>query len=108
MIESPSPNGPNGRAAKGRFAPGNPGGPGNPHARHVAKLRAAMLKAVKPADLREVVNALLAAAKNGDVAAAKELFARLLGPPVELDLLERLDVLEQKLSAGGASCSGRN
>ena len=35
----PSPNRPNGRDEKGRFAAGNPGGPGNPNARKVAAIR---------------------------------------------------------------------
>ena len=98
MSDSPSTNGGNGRSSGGRFAPGNRGGPGNPHAKRVARLRSALFKAVTPADLRDVVAALLASAKGGDVPAAKELLQRLLGPPVELDLVERLDVLEKQLT----------
>lgn len=101
MNDSPSTNGANGRGeertAGGRFAPGNRGGPGNPHARRVAKLRAALFKAVTPADLREVAAALLAQAKAGDVASIKELLQRLLGPPIEADMIERLDELERRL-----------
>ena len=41
--------------------------------------------------------ALLATAKSGDVPAARELLQRLLGPPEALDLVERLDQLEQML-----------
>jgi hypothetical protein len=55
------------------------------------------LKSVKPADLQEVIRALLTAAKAGDVPAAKELMQRLLGPPESLDLLARLDALEAKI-----------
>ena len=51
-----------------------------------------------PQDLRDVVAALLARAKAGEVAAVKELLQRLLGPPVELDLLERIEALEQRLA----------
>jgi hypothetical protein len=61
-------------------------------------LRSELLRSVTPKDLREVVAALLAQAKAGDVPATKELLQRLLGPPVELDLLERLDRLEQRLA----------
>ena len=43
------------------------------------------------------IGALLKSAKEGDVAAAKELLQRLLGPPESVDLIERLDALEQKL-----------
>jgi hypothetical protein len=98
MNDAQSTNGANGRTSGGRFAPGNRGGPGNPHAKRVARLRSALFKAVTPADLRDVVAALLGAAKGGDVAAARELFQRCLGPPTELDLIERLDVLEKQLA----------
>ena len=57
-----------------------------------------MLRAVTPQDLREVVAALLARAKAGEVAAIKELLQRLLGPPVELDLLQRMEDLERNLA----------
>ena len=98
MIRPPSTTGDNGRSAGGRFGPGNKYALGNPHARRVARLRAELLRAVQPEDLREVVGALLTQAKSGDVAAAKELLQRLLGPPVELDLLERLEALERHLA----------
>jgi hypothetical protein len=101
MTDAPSPNAGNGRGAGGRFAKGNGGGPGNPHARRVAELRSAMLNAVTPQDVRDVMAALLAAAKGGDVAAARELLQRLLGPPVELDFVERLAALEEQLAQAG-------
>lgn len=85
------------RDAQGRFAEGNPGGPGNPHAKRVGELRVALLEAVTPADMQAVVKALVEAAKGGDVAAARVLFERVLGKPVEADLIERLEVLEQQL-----------
>src|SRR4051794_12760335 len=78
MSDSPSTTGANGRGGAGRFAPGNKLAKGNPHAKRVARLRAALLKAVSPADLREVIGALLTAAKGGDVPAARELLQRLL------------------------------
>ena len=100
-MKPPSTNGSNGLAkdAKGRFAKGNAGGPGNPLAARVASLRAALVDAVKPADIQAVAAALLAQAKAGDVPSIKELLQRLLGPPVELDVLERVDQLEQRLAA---------
>lgn len=97
MSDSPSTNRPNGRSHRGRFGPGNRGGPGNPFSAQVAKLRSALLGAVKPADLQEVMAALLKQAKSGDVASIKELLQRLLGPPVETDLIERIESLEQRL-----------
>ena len=98
MPSPPSPTAGNGRGAGGRFGPGNRCARGNPHARRVARLRAELLRAVTPQDLRDVVAALLARAKAGEVAAVKELLQRLLGPPVELDLLERIEALEQRLA----------
>lgn len=98
MIESPSPTAANGRSTGGRFAAGNKLAKGNPHAKRVARLRSALLKAVSPADLRDVITALLTAAKGGDVAAARELLQRLLGPTESIDLLDRLHVLEQQLA----------
>ena len=98
MSYPPSTTESNGRGEGGRFRLGNKSAKGNPHARLVARLRAELLRAVTPADLRDVVAALLNQAKTGDVAAAKELLQRLLGPPVELDLLERLEALEQRLA----------
>lgn len=98
MSDSPSTTGSNGRGGGGRFAPGNKLARGNPHAKRVARLRSALLKAVSPADLREVVTALLTSAKGGDVPAAKELLQRLLGPPESIDLMARLDELEATLA----------
>ena len=109
MLNPPSPTESNGRSAGGRFGPGNRCARGNPHAGRVARLRAELLRAVTPQDLRDVVAALLAKAKAGEVAAIKELLQRLLSPPVELDLLQRIgDVAEvaagerrQKRQRGG-------
>jgi hypothetical protein len=101
----PTPNGAiGGRDARGRFAKGNSGGPGNPHVRRVSELRAGLVRAAKPRDLRDVVRALLKAAKTGDVQAARELLSRLLGPPVADDLAIRLAELEKRVEevAGGA------
>ncbi|MCE5302848.1 MAG: hypothetical protein LLF97_07030 [Planctomycetaceae bacterium] len=97
---APSTNGPNGRDAHGRFAKGNAGGPGNPFARQAQHLRGALFAAVTTADLKAVVTKLVQLAKGGDVQAAKVVLDRALGPPVELDLIERIEQLE-------AAASGR-
>jgi hypothetical protein len=83
------------RDEQGRFVDGNPGGPGNPYARQVAALRRELMDAVTPEDLREVVEALVTAAKAGDVTAARILLDRLLGPPVAADLIARIEELEE-------------
>jgi hypothetical protein len=114
MSDAPSPNGRNRRAAGsdrppaaskaargagGRFGPGNPGGPGNPFARAVGRLRAALIAAVSDEDIGEIVHALVAEAKAGNVMAAREVLDRCLGRPVEADLLVRLEELEAAVAA---------
>ena len=74
-------NGANGRDANGRFTTGNKGGPGNPHAKQVAVMRAALLSAVTPEDLHDVIRVLIEKALSGNVSAIKELLDRLYGKP---------------------------
>lgn len=97
MSRTPSTNGSNGRDSSGRFAQGNRGGPGNPHAAKVAQLRSALLNAVKPTELRAIVQALVTKAKQGDIAAAKLLLERVLGPPIATDIADRMEHLEEFL-----------
>ncbi len=96
-MPSPRPNGANGRDAGGRFAAGNAGGPGNPHAKHVGKLRSALLAAVTEKDMRAIAAKLVTLAKGGDVRAIRELFDRVLGKSQEADLVERIERLEAYL-----------
>ena len=79
METLPTINGDNGREPGGRFAKGNPGGPGNPHARRTAEIRATLIDAVSDADLVAMIHTLIAQAKAGDVAAAREVLDRVLG-----------------------------
>ena len=74
-------NGNNGRDKQGRFIVGNSGGPGNPHAKQVALLRGALLSAVTPEDLHDVIRVLIEKALSGNVSAIKELLDRLYGKP---------------------------
>ena len=92
---APSANGSNGRDESGRFLPGNPGGPGNPHAAQVGRLRSALLGAVTPEDMRAVSLALVEKARDGDIASARVLFDRVLGKPIEADLIARLEAIEE-------------
>jgi len=82
------------RDGRGRFLPGNPGGPGNPEAARVARLRAAVLEAVTPAQMRRLMKALMEKAINGDVAAARLVLERCIGTALPVDILERLSLLE--------------
>jgi len=88
-------NGNGDRGPDGRFRPGNKAARGNPHAVAVARLRSALLSAVTVADITEIVRVLVARARQGDVVAIKELLNRVLGPPVEHDLIQRIERLER-------------
>jgi hypothetical protein len=86
MPSPPSDSGANGltgRDAKGRFVQGNKVARGNPFARRMARLRSRALAAVSGQDLEAIVRQLVAAAKAGDVAAAKVLLPYVLGRPPE-------------------------
>ena len=79
MGRSSSSNGANGRSSGGQFAKGNPGGPGNPYAKRVSTLRSALSDQVQDKDLRAIVAKLVRLAKDGDIAAAKEVLDRSVG-----------------------------
>src|SRR5579871_5549414 len=85
---------PEGRDAKGRFAKGNPGGPGNPFARHVAKLRSALVECVTEEDIRRIAQDLLAHAKLGSLPAIRILFMYVLGKPTTAVNPDTLDIDE--------------
>jgi hypothetical protein len=87
----------NGRDERGRFQKGCKPGPGNPHLRQVSQLRTALMRAVTPSDIEEVVAKLLAAAKTGDTVAAREILNRVLGTPSPTDVLTRLEALEEAI-----------
>jgi hypothetical protein len=93
-----SDNNSDGRDGSGRFAAGNKGGPGNPFARKVGQLRSALLETVTEDDMRAIAAKLVAMARGGNLPAIRELIERTLGRPVEADLLERLEQLEQHLA----------
>lgn len=84
----------NTRGTNGRFVPGNPGGPGNPHAGQVSKLRAAILHGVDEDDIQAIIEQLVAKARNGDLAAAREILDRTVGKSAQADFLERIEALE--------------
>ena len=64
----------------------------------IARLRQALLDAVSPQDIEEIALTLVEDAKEGDLGAAKEVLLRVLGKPVEADLIERLEKLEAAAS----------
>ena len=108
---TPSTNGqqtaaPGGRAPGGRFAPGNAGGPGNPHAAEVGKHRARLFRAARAKDVDQALRTIReimarSGGKDSDrLAAARLLLDRLIGPAVELDIIERMERLEAAIMEG--------
>lgn len=86
---SPSTNGM--RKVNGQFAAGNKYGRGNPHAQKVAQLRTALIQAVTPQDMEEIMKALISQCKAGDIASIKLLLPYLVGSipqPVNPDEIE--------------------
>ncbi len=77
----------NGQDAKGRFRPGNRLGKGNPMAGRAARIRAALLRALTPADTTAIAEQLIQQAKGGDIAAINAILDRTIGKPgVPVDL----------------------
>ncbi len=100
MSKQPSTHGPDGRDGKGRFAVGNKLGRGNPLAGRAARIRAALLEAVGPAEAKAIARQLVKMAKGGDLAAIRELLDRCIGKPAQTDLLQRIEALEEQLLKG--------
>lgn len=84
------------RDNKGHFIKGNKEGRGNPYAKQVNAFRSALMQAVQEKDIKAIVETLLEQAVNGNIAACRVLLDRLLGPPVQADILERLERLEDE------------
>jgi hypothetical protein len=99
MIAEPFAPVGNGRDTGGRFAAGNSFAKGNPYGRRVNELRGALFDAVGPEDLREIVRSLVEQAKEGNIPAAREVLDRTLGKADVVDLLERIDRLEELLGS---------
>lgn len=102
MTGEPPTLGANGRALSGRFAKGNKLGQGNPLAGQAARIRAVLLTKVTPEVTAAIADRLIEQAKDGDLAAVRELLDRTIGKPGQTEMLERLERLEQLLEASQA------
>lgn len=85
-MQQPSGNGTVGsvdgpRNARGQFVKGNPGGPGRGPGTTAAGRRAAFVASVTPEALAKIAKAMVDAALEGDVAAAKVVLSYVIGPP---------------------------
>ena len=104
--EPPSSNGSIGadgdRDERGRFRPGWRGGPGSPVARQARQIRErlndALFKVCSPDRLIAAIDACLKLAEAGDVSALKLLMERISGPPIAVDVMERLEALEARIA----------
>jgi hypothetical protein len=110
-MNDPTPNGHDGRDARGRFVKGNAGGPGNPYARRIGELRSILIEeleaesevksgsgTIRASRFRLLILRLLKSAiSDGDVAAAKLVLSYALGQPIPADLVERIESLETAL-----------
>jgi len=81
----------------GRWLPGTRGGPGNPFAARTAALRSSLLEAITPDAMRRITLRMIEMATEGDVAAAKVIMERAVGKPIEPDLIERIERLEEEM-----------
>lgn len=106
-MRSPSTHGPDGapadnRDTRGRFATGNKCGRGNPLAGRAAKIRAVLLRKLTTKKAAEITDVLIRLARSCDLAAIRELLDRTIGKPVQADVLERPEKLEERLGVDNA------
>ncbi len=83
-----------------KFAKGNKQGRGNPMAAKCEALRMALYKAVSIEDIRAIVEQLKEQAIGGNLGNLKAigiLLDRLLGPPIQPDILARIEEIEKTL-----------
>ena len=92
-----------GRDSGGRFAAGNRGGPGNPFARQTAAARKAIADAVTAEQLAAIAAVMVKKALEGDVAAAKLVFAYAAGKPAPAPDPDTLDAHELAVRRGSAA-----
>jgi hypothetical protein len=92
FVDGAGPTAPaEGRNANGRFAKGWKGGPGNPFAREVARLRAALVRAIDADKMTRLAHRLYEQALEGNVQAAELLLRYCIGratPAVDPDDLD--------------------
>jgi len=98
-IKTPSETVKNGWDNWGRFGKGNQAARGNSVPRKAAQFSAKLFSAVSLADFSAIVRATIADAKKGDRYAHKLLFDSLIGPSIQIDLLEKMEQLERDIQS---------
>ncbi|MGD0461916.1 MAG: hypothetical protein ABSB74_05465 [Tepidisphaeraceae bacterium] len=106
MSDSLSNGGQSDRDGNGRFRPGHRlPGPGNPNLAVLNKHRAALVRAIRSADLRESLKVMVELFRDKAVSPSVRLSAaiafqcRVLGTPAQTDVLERIEKLEAIIEA---------
>lgn len=84
-----------GRGADGKFVKGNSCAKSHGAWQSMNRLRKAVVCAVSEEDIQEIVAKLVSLAKGGDYRATRLLFDYTIGRAESLDLLGRLDELEE-------------
>jgi hypothetical protein len=79
---------PGGRAANGRFQPGNPGGPGNPLGGRIAAARGALRDRITDDDLTAIWDRVIAMARDGHWQAIKLVLSYVSSKPGKMPDLE--------------------
>jgi len=96
-LDAPFENGSD-RDERGRFRPGWKGGPGNPGSGQARQVRwrwdNALFKTCSEDRLLVAIDAALKAAEAGNIQALKFLAEYIKGPPINAELIERLEALE--------------
>jgi hypothetical protein len=82
---------PGGRAANGRFQPGNPGGPGNPLGGRIAAARGALRDRITDDDLTAIWDRVIAMARDGHWQAIKLVLSYVSSKPGKMPDLEDID-----------------
>jgi hypothetical protein len=77
-----------GRAANGRFQPGNPGGPGNPLGGRIAAARGTLRDRITEDDLTAIWDRVIAMAKDGHWQAIKLVLSYVAGKPGKMPDLQ--------------------
>src|SRR5688572_7557680 len=89
----------NGRGAGGRFGPGNKFSRGNPLAAKLTKQREQFYRELKQDDVTRALQVLREGMNDPDarvrLRAADMLLDRVIGTPVQTDVLERIEELER-------------
>ncbi len=96
MLRPEELNQDDGRDTRGRFAPGNKAACGatTGFARRIGQYRRAIHAAVDEEALQEIFRAMVRKAQEGDVPAARLVVEYVVGKPIDVDLMERLEALE--------------